>query len=185
MQKTAIILNGSSSAGKTWIAQELMKLLGPEAIYTGLDEILERNRPAGTGLMHQLLRHFKFSNRLKILYQLNAEIAEHLKQRRNVIADVAIMEPLALKDLAEKLQRQNAYFIGVKPPLAVSEEWEKARGDRPAGQARKHYHIIHQHNVYDLTIDTSIISPQSAADLILTYIRENRPAAFYTLQYPG
>ena len=47
-----IVLNGASSSGKTLTAQELVKLLNSNCILTGLDDILESDKPfdvEGTG----------------------------------------------------------------------------------------------------------------------------------------
>ncbi len=53
------------------------------------------------------------------------------------------MDSRALRDAAECFAPLDGLFVGLKPPLAVSEKWEAGRGDRPIGQARKHYDLIH------------------------------------------
>ena len=42
-----VILNGASSSGKTLTAKALVKLLNSNCILTGLDDIMERDKPFG------------------------------------------------------------------------------------------------------------------------------------------
>ena len=182
MTGTAIILNGASSAGKSLIAAELLQWPGSNAIGTGFDDMLDRQAAENNGFFKRLSRHFDPRFRLNTFRRLHTEIVALLDEHRHVIVDTAIMEPAALADLADRLAERRAYLIGVKPPLSVSETWERQRGDRPIGQARKHYDLVHRHNTYDLLIDTSRLPPAEAASLILQHIAQHPPQALAALK---
>ena len=182
MNPTAIILNGASSAGKSSIARELVPLLGKDTISTGFDDVLLRSRAAKKGLLQRFLRQRDPNERINVFRQLHAEVLHHLEQGKHVVVDTSIMESAAVEDLAKKLASHRAYFIGVKPPLSVSERWEKESGDRPIGQARKHYDLVHRYGEYDLVLDTSKMTPAEAAQLIVAHADEQLPAALAHLQ---
>jgi chloramphenicol 3-O phosphotransferase len=186
-----IVLNGASSSGKTTIAQILRPLLGEQCIVTGLDDILERLQPFGPengNFIHKLVRPFRImwfqftDGRLKLFKRLHKEIVVHYKVGRNIIVDTALMDRRALLDAAECFAPLGGFFIGVKPPLEVSEQWEAARGDRPTGHARAHYNLTHAHGIYDLVLDPSQMTPQECAWTILNRIQGPPLDAFHLIK---
>jgi chloramphenicol 3-O phosphotransferase len=92
------------------------------------------------------------------------------------------MDRRALRDAAECFAPVGGFFIGIKPPLEVSEQWEAARGDRRIGQARAHYDLIHAHGTYDLVLDPSQMTPQECAQAILDQAQGMRPDAFQRIR---
>ena len=66
-------------------------------------------------------------------------------------------------------------FIGVRCPLAVLEQRERARGDRLVGHARGHAHLVHAHGLYDLEVDTSVAGPEECAEQILRHLHDGPP----------
>jgi chloramphenicol 3-O phosphotransferase len=91
------------------------------------------------------------------------------------------MDRRALYDAAACFAPIGGWFIGVKPSLEVSERWEAQRGDRPRGQARRHYDLVHAHGVYDLIVDPSQGNADACAHEIMTYIATASPEAFAIL----
>jgi chloramphenicol 3-O phosphotransferase len=185
-----IVLNGASSSGKTSIANELLVLLGRETICTGFDDILERVQPLGAeggGIANRLIRSVRIlyfgatDGRFKLMKRLHREVAAHYKSNRNVIVETSLMDSRALLDAAEQFAPLDGFFVGVKPPLSVSMQWESQRGDRPAGQAKLHYDLVHAHGTYDLEIDPSRMTPVECAALILDECRKSSPHAFRDL----
>jgi chloramphenicol 3-O phosphotransferase len=51
-------------------------------------------------------------------------------------------------------------------PPEVAEERERDRGDRALGGARVFADAVHRHGVYDLEVDSSILSPAESAAAI-------------------
>ena len=186
-----IVLNGASSAGKTTVAEALLPLLGPTCLLTGFDDILAREQPFGPeprtplDALRRKARIAAFqltAGRVRLFATLHREVAAQVRDGRDVVVDTALMEPRALRDAAESFAPLDGLFVGVKPPLAVSERWEAARGDRPIGQARRHYDLIHAHGTYDLLLDTSALTPQECAQAIRRRLDAGtRPTAFRAL----
>ena len=182
-----IVLNGASSSGKTLTAQALLNVFGANCVLTGFDDILEREKPFGSedtkrqSSLQRMLRilWFQFTNgRLQLFQKLHREIVAHYQAGHTVIVETSLMDRRALQDAAACFSSVNAVFVAMKPPLAVSEEWEAQRSDRPLGQARKHYDLIHAHGIYDLILDPSKISPEECASAIQGHIHEFQPSAF-------
>jgi chloramphenicol 3-O phosphotransferase len=181
-----IVLNGASSAGKSLTAQALIARLGVDTVLTGLDDVMERTQPFGpeNGGILRALRILRFQlsdGRLRLFKTLHRDAVAMLQSGQNVIMETALMDRRALIDAAECFAPLRAYLIGMKPPLAVSEQWEAQRGDRPIGQVRRHYDLIHAHGVYDLVLDPSMLSPDQCADAIVRHIESAAPAAFSQL----
>ena len=186
-----IVLNGASSAGKTTIAHALLAQVGDSIVFTSFDQLLAKIRPFGAdrrgiiGRVERTLRITRFQmtdGRLHLFYRLHREVADLVRTGTPVILETSLMDPRALYDAALCFAPLNGLFVGVKPPLAVSEQWEAARGDRPIGQARKHYHLIHAHETYDLILDPSSMTPAQCAAAILHRWNSTPAAAFENLR---
>jgi len=182
-----VVLNGTSSSGKTLTAQALVKLLNSNYILTGLDHIMERDQPfavKGTGTLAGIRRAIKIilfqltDGRLKLFRKLHQEVVSLYRSGYGVIVETSLMDKRALRDAALCFSGLNALFVGMKPPLEVSEQWEKKRNDRPIGQARKHYDLIHAAAIYDLTLDPSLLSPEECATAILHHLDESQFTSF-------
>ena len=182
-----VVLNGASSSGKTLTARALVKLLNSNCILTGLDDILERDKPfdvKGTGALASIRRAIKImlfqltDGRLKLFKKLHHEVLGAYRSGQSVIVETSLMDQRALRDAALCFSPFHALFVGMKPPLEVSEGWEAKRNDRPIGQARKHYDLIHSLAIYDLTLDSSLMSPEECAASILNYLNESRFGSF-------
>ena len=182
-----IVLNGASSSGKTLTAQALAKLLNSNCIVTGLDDILKRDKPfdvEGTETLAGIRRAFKImlfqftDGRLKLFKKLHQEVVGIYQSGHSVIVETSLMDKRALRDAATCFSPFNALFVGMRPPLEVSEQWEAKRNDRPMGQARRHYDLIHSTAIYDLTLDPSLMSPEECAASILNYLNASRFGSF-------
>lgn len=90
------------------------------------------------------------------------------------------MDPRALHDVA-CFAPLDGWLIGLRPPRAIAEAWETARGDRPLGQARTNDGLIHTHGTYDLLVDPSQLTPNEVAALILQRLAGEPPRAFRAL----
>jgi chloramphenicol 3-O phosphotransferase len=187
---TIVVLNGTSSSGKTLTAQALQPHLGAGCVVTGLDDILERIQPFGSesgGLLSSVFRMARIvrfqvtGGRFRLFQQLHREVVAMARSGRPVIVETALMEQRALLDAAECFAPLNGFFVAMKPPLEVSETWESARADRPCGQARKHYALIHAHGTYDLELDPSTLTPTACAEAIMRRLSGTPPDTFKRL----
>ncbi len=164
---TIILLNGTSSSGKTSLIHSLQTLLEEPYLEAGIDKFInmmperylerplwdevlglaDRAGAAGHTLvkgMHQAIRALSCS-------------------AVNVIADHVLVEAAWAQECADLFAGMPAYLIGVQCPLEILEERERARKNRTLGQARLQFHLIHQYVHYDLVVDTSVHSPMECA----------------------
>lgn len=81
----------------------------------------------------------------------------------NVIIDHVLVERTWWQDCVVRFSELPAYLIGVRCPLEILEEREKARKNRTLGQARLQYDIVHGKGIYDLEVDTAIFTAEECA----------------------
>lgn len=182
-----IILNGTSSSGKTSILRILQNLLEEPYLEAGIDKFIfmlpkrylerplwddvlglassagETGRQLVSG-MHQVIKTLSLSG-------------------INVLADHVLVEPGWVRECSEQFHGLPAYLVGLYCPLEVLEERERSRNNRTLGQARTQYPLVHAHGIYDLIVDTSIASPEECAALIKLRLDDPLPAQAFTQLY--
>jgi chloramphenicol 3-O phosphotransferase len=183
---TVIVLNGTSSSGKTTLLRALQTQLATPYLEAGIDkfifmlpkryldwplwdDVLGRASEAGE------MGHTLFSG-------MHHAIAALARTGNNVLADHVLVEPAWVRECAELFAELPAYLIGVRCPLEVMNAREAARGDRTLGQAAKQFHKVHAHGVYDLEVDTSVLSVEECAAQIEAFVRNKAPTAFARLR---
>lgn len=126
-----------------------------------------------------------------VLYAaLYESVAAHARLGLNVVMDVghhdAYSKPRAiLPDCAQRLVGLPVLFVGVRCPIDIiwqrrKETWEQdptevdagVRGSVELGQD-----VVHAHSGYDLEVDTSVLSPEACAALILRRLNEGPPGS--------
>jgi chloramphenicol 3-O phosphotransferase len=97
------------------------------------------------------------------------------KTGNHVLADHVLVEPQWVQECAELFCELPAYLIGIRCPLDVLEQREKSRKDRTLGQARAQFELAHAHGIYDLEVDTSLLSVSECALQIKQRIENGAP----------
>ncbi len=190
---TIILLNGSSSSGKTTLARALQQVLDEPYQHIALDQFRDglpdrlrgMNAPPGTSGAAGLnvvpamqdgepVTHICFGstgNRVKrAMRRCVAALAE---EAVNVVVDDLLLARADLEDYARVLSPFPCYLIAVRAPLTVLNEREQARGGRFPGTARSHYRSVHDHGAgYDLEIDTAVHSPTAAAQAVVARLKQ-------------
>jgi chloramphenicol 3-O phosphotransferase len=189
-----ILLNGTSSSGKTAIAKALQEILEGYYIHTGIDHYLERipekfhvisdgkNPSEADGIMWVYpeggtrLSELRLGpagiNLVKGMYHAVAALAD---EANDLILDDVIFDPRALREAVNVLPAFNTLFVGVRCPLEVAKQREQERGDRTLGLVEAHYDIVHSHGIYDLEIDTSVLTPTECASQIKDRLQNGPP----------
>lgn len=167
-----IYLNGTSSAGKTTLAQALLDVLEEPYLYFSInlfDEIPSRKQ-IKRGLVPDI-RYFEMG--------FARCIAALAGSGNNVIVDDVIAPPRNLPtgqefDVLDLLRQRvmmlssfEVLFVKVFCPLDELERREIARGDRIIGLAKSQYEQVHRYAVYDVELDTSAESPEDASARVL------------------
>jgi len=186
-----ILLNGTSSSGKTSIAKELQKIYNGVLLLYGVDMLVQTAFPEKCDfppfdekgmkvIMHkkdnQPHAEIIISQYMYPVYETAVKFYKSLSgQGYNLIVDEVLFDENRIKPYFDILAEETVYFIGIKPEKKIAVEWEKKRGDRLVGLAAGLYNRVYDSRfVYDLVIDTGKIAPNKSANKILTFIEENK-----------
>ncbi len=181
-----IFLNGTSSSGKSSTAAALQNLFSAPCIHIGVDTFLflMPSRYLFEGAEAHLGYNFirvDDHEGSKVIVE-NGPFAHKLNQVKlktmkslleadfNLIIDEVLYSESDYHEYRSLLKGYRVTFVGIKPPLEVAVERERARGDRLIGLARGLHTIVHANMMYDLIIDTSIVTPEESAKLIHNHV---------------
>jgi len=171
-----ILLNGTSSSGKTSIAKELERILDGYS-YVSIDYFgrefkrlhqaeLVKKRPQGA------LDY--------VVSKFHDDIARRALARENIVVDHVLQEQVWVDDCARKLADYEVILVGIKCPIDVLEQREIARGDRIIGIAKYQFGCVHNNKLYDLEINTAEASPTHCAEVIRLYLQQESPSSNLT-----
>ena len=181
-----ILLNGSSSAGKTTLAHMLQQILEAPHQHMALDQFRDGlparhrglNAPPGapgaaglnvvpTELDGRPVTQVRFGALgQRMLRGMRRAMAAFAHHGGNVIVDDLMLERAFLIDYLEALAGLAVTFVGVRCPLEVANAREAARPGRFPGTAASHFHLVHAHCEYDVEVDTSTASPRRCAEIV-------------------
>jgi chloramphenicol 3-O phosphotransferase len=176
---TIILLNGTSSSGKTSILHALQALLEQPYLEAGIDKFIfmlpERylERPLWDEVLGLAVTAGQAGHTL--VSGMHHAIAALSQTGNNVLADHVLVEPAWVQECAALLADLPAYLIGIRCPLEVLEQRERSRKNRTLGQARAQFEVIHAHGEYDLEVDTSILSAEECARQIIERVQNGGP----------
>src|SRR5688500_12906026 len=167
MQPTAIVLHGTTSAGKSRLAKALQATASVPAFHISLDAFVTMSNRGDMRSDEERLQayHVHCEN-------LRSTVARVVDTQFDIILDIVLRDEAELDACLRVLCRRPVYTVGVWAPLSILEERERAREDRAAGMAREQVGHPAYDRSYDLTIDTSICSPEQGAAAIRRFIRE-------------
>ncbi len=181
---TIIILNGASASGKTSIIQALQERLTIPTLEMGLErffgmlprrdqeQLLRDDVPGAAGeTMHRLV------------YGMHRAMHAAAQAGNIILTDHALTERIWVDDLANLFAGLPAYLIGVRCPLDVLTQRERSRKDRTPERAAAQFPLVHRYCVYDLEVDTAILSPEQCAVRIIERINAP-PEALRRLKKP-
>lgn len=176
---TIILLNGTSSSGKTSILHALQDMLEEPYLEAGIDKFIwmlpERylERPLWDDVLGLADRAGGTGHRL--VAGMHQTIETLSRAGINVLADLVLVEPAWWDDCIQRFSGLPAYLVGVRCPLNVLEERERARRNRTLGQARVQYTVVHGDGIYDLEVDTSRLPVEECARQICACVLSGRP----------
>jgi chloramphenicol 3-O phosphotransferase len=187
-----IYLNGTSSAGKSSIARALLERLDVPYLHVQLDVFMQMV-PAhgwervGGMVMTSVPGHgiqVDFGPVCQPLFSgFHRSLTALASAGNRLIVDDVLLERRWLREAVEALVGHEVCFVGVHCPVEIAEARERLRSDRDVGIARGQYDQVHVHRLYDVEVDTSLMTPQSCAERILEAQQELRsPAAFERLR---
>jgi len=170
-----LVLNGSSSAGKSSLAKALQAVLPESHLHVALDAF-RAMEPADywLGLDAPVTRR-RIAGLCRAMHSAVAAFAE---SGQHVIFDTALDRTSVVESLYADLGHLGFSLIGVHCALGELERRETARGDRPSGLARRQFEAIHAGRTYDFSVDTTHTSAAACAAEIAAWLarRDHSPA---------
>jgi len=194
MAGSVVVLNGMPRSGKTSVARALQEATDRVWISLGVDHHI-RTLPAwlspGAGLRPFAVDHAgSDENRARLLAieaqvpglfrAMYASAAAHAREGFDVVMDVghhgAYSRELDVwPDCVRQLHGLRALAVGIECPLEViwrrrEATWDQVRGQVDEGvlaAVEGGQELIHVDRDYDLTVDTSVMSPHECATKIL------------------
>ena len=181
-----VILNGTSSSGKTTLASTLqarLAELGQCWVVVGLDDIIGKLPPAWMKAQGHVgahadegitcedvdggidLRIGPVARRAFAAYR--AGVAAFARAGMDVIVDDVVLADADWDEWQRVLDGLDVLWVRVDLDLATLEDRERARRDRIIGLARSQYEVVHRHPPYGVRVDTGSMSPDEAAEVVL------------------
>ncbi|MFC9280536.1 AAA family ATPase [Streptomyces collinus] len=174
---TVVVLNGTSSSGKSSIARALLDLLDGTWFHLPVDAFhaMRCDKPiTAEDLQPEIDRTVKGFNRA---------VAGMAQAGNNLVVDIPLSRRWRLLDLLGLLVPEDTVLVGVRCPLPELERRERERGDRQPGLAAMQYAVVHAHGPHDLDVDTALLSPEECALRIRDLLADRpRPTAFEQLR---
>jgi chloramphenicol 3-O phosphotransferase len=183
-----VILNGTPRAGKSSIAGVIQETFPGPWMKLGVDTVKEAMTPAryqpGIGLRPGEPSH-PVAPLVPVFYAaLYESIAAHSRLGLNVVADTGHHDAGILADCARRLAGLPALFVGVRCPLEVILERRRATwGAGAAGSPEDPVPApvlawqreVHVPGIYDLEVDTSLLTPEECANAISGRLSDGPP----------
>ncbi len=162
-----IFLNGVSSSGKSTLAKELQKRLAEPFLHLQLDDFI-----------HMLPRTDDLDMFMRMVSGMNRSIAVMSEEHNNLIVDHVVVDKSWLDQCLELLAGRYVLFVGLHCPLEELERRERKRDSRRQGFARAQIENIHRGKIYDIELDTHVLSVQQCAEKVLQFYNSEHPTAF-------
>lgn len=164
-----VLINGTSSSGKSTIARKLLTLLNTPWFHMAVDAFGEMRAlvPIPDADIDAMLARTRAGFHRAVAGMANAG--------NDVVVDHLFSEPWRLEDCLTLFEPFDVVFVGLHCSVAELARRESARGDRTPGQAAAQVPLVHAHGLYDLELDTTVLDAGAAAGRIDAFLR-SRPA---------
>ncbi len=196
-----VVLNGAPRSGKSSIVTVIQDTFEGVWMNLGVDVFgggVTPNkyqpgiglRPAGPGFGGE---NPKLESLIPTLYSAMYEsIAAHSKRGLNVVTDVGhhgALHPQVLPDCAQRLAGLPVLFVGVHCPIETIMKRRKASppgsyavgtpDDPVPAPVQLWQEEVHKPGIYDLEVDTSLLSPEECADAIRARLSDGPPGTAF------
>lgn len=185
MLPTIILINGAGSSGKSLIAREIQRISKKIYLHVQMDVFIEMlpDHLQNDKSTFQYLEHNNEQSDKPYIEIITGHQGEKLLKRmrhamlalanvgNNLIIDDVILDH-SFDDYISIFKEFKLFKVGVMCDLQTLEQREKLRGDRMLGLSRWQYNKVHSKKKYDLTINTTFLTKNESANLILSHIEK-------------
>ena len=181
-----VVLNGTSSAGKSTLALGLQARLtaaGECWFVIGIDDMFAKlpapwvtygehiGAHADEGISFRLVDG-AIERRIgpigtQVMAGYRGWVASVARAGLGVIVDEVLLSEQDWIAWQTELEGLDVLWVRVECALEVLEARELARADRLPGLARSQFDLVHRHPTYGVVADTGRVEPEAAVDLVL------------------
>jgi len=174
-----VILNGTSSSGKTSLARAIQRLANGPVLRVSMDDFLEMMPPRFanddeafsfrlvSGAEPAEVEIGAGSYGAALMRGMRASVAALADQGLDLVVDDVMLGADDQHHYLEVLAEHAVTFVAVRCALETAEQRERDRGDRDIGMARWQFTRVHAGRDYDLEISTDEVTADEGARVIL------------------
>lgn len=180
-QGLIVLMNGTSSSGKTSISMELINQkdilfhhLSIDDFFYNFNDFINNKFPdfkPVRELDDEVIGQIIFDPIISMYY---ATIKLFVEMGLNVIVDTVIDNDKWFNDYLDVLFDYPTIFIGVICSKEELTRREQIRGDRKIGLANSQFDKVYCFNEYDLEVNTEELNPTECAEKILSFIKSDK-----------
>jgi chloramphenicol 3-O phosphotransferase len=171
MNSVVIVLNGTSSAGKTSIAQAIQRLASTPVLHASLDTFVDMFHWPAIAKKEERWECHRTG-----VANFHAALPILAASRFHLVVDHVFEQHAWFDACRYALKDRKTYFVGVRCSRPVLEAREKARGDRIIGMAAAQIDRVHEGKPYAFEVDTSVQTAEACATAILAFIENEEEA---------
>jgi chloramphenicol 3-O phosphotransferase len=197
-----VVLNGAPRSGKSSIVSVIQETFDGAWMNLGVDVAARHVTPAryqpGIGLRPGEPDHAA-APYLRAFYEAwYGSSAEHSRGGLNVVAELGHHDVAILAACARRLVDLPAFLVGVRCPIEVIMQRRNAEQEGREGKyltgtvadpiprpVQLWQDLVHEPGVYDLEVDTSVLSPEECARAIGERLRAGAPSAIRSVAELG
>lgn len=194
-----VVLNGAPRSGKSSIVRVIQETFDGPWMNLGVDVFVRSVTPTrfqpGIGLRPGEPDHIAAPLVPAMFAALYDSIAAHSRAALHVVADLGHHDAAVLADCARRIEALPALFVGVRCPIEaimerrnrgeIGRERDYLRGtarDPIPAPVQRWQRAVHIPGIYDLEVDTSLLSPEECALAIRERLDDGLPpTAFHRL----
>ncbi|QDH20370.1 chloramphenicol phosphotransferase CPT family protein [Saccharibacillus brassicae] len=175
-----VLLNGTSSSGKTSLSTELINQKEILFHHLAIDDFFNNyNQLVNSKLPNELPReidHQAVSQIVddSIIAMYYSTVKLFSEMGLNVLVDTVIDNDERFDKCLEVFAEQPTLFVGVLCSKEELTRREQIRGDRNIGLARSQFEKVYRFTEYDLEINTEELNPTECAKAILSFIKSDK-----------
>jgi chloramphenicol 3-O phosphotransferase len=170
---TIVVLNGTSSSGKTTLARAFQELASSVFLNFSVDDIFYSLPPSAIEriVAGQTIPNLPF---IEIHTAYYACVRELAALGRDLVIDNSITSRAQAERLVAAVDGHRVLMVSVSCSPEILERREQARADRHLGLAALQIETIDRWLEYDLHIDTSVSAAEAGAERIIEALTQER-----------